>query len=140
MIDTDSSGRIHFTAMLRYMDMAEHELMRSLGFPYATTLHEMAFPRVHVSCDLRGAVRYDDQLSIEARVEQVGRSSWTVALRALPLQAADGSAAESIRLLAEGKLTIVAMDPVTERSRPLPAELRAALSGEATAQESQQDR
>jgi acyl-CoA thioesterase FadM len=121
------------------MDMAEHELMRSLGFPYATTLHEIAFPRVHVSCDLRGAVRYDDQLTIEARVEQVGRSSWTVAFRALPLQVAGEAHSESASLLAEGKLTIVAMDPVTERSRSLPAELRAALSGETAVSESQSE-
>lgn len=128
MMDTDSSGRIHFTAMLRYMDMAEHELMRSLGFPYATTLANCAFPRVHVSCDLRGAMRYDDQLSIVARIERVGRSSWSVALRAFHLQASEMSEPEND--LAEGRITIVAMDPVTECARPLPAELRATLLAE----------
>lgn len=127
MMDTDSSGRIHFTAMLRYMDMAEHELMRSLGFPYALSLREMAFPRVHVSCDLRGAIRYDDQLNIEARVVHVGRSSWSVAFRATPWRAEGDEASEANRVLAEGKIVIVAMDPTTERAHPLPAELREAL-------------
>lgn len=130
MMDTDSSGRIHFTAMLRYMDMAEHELMRSLGFPYATTLANCAFPRVHVSCDLRGAMRYDDQLSIVARVERVGRSSWSVVFRAFHCQIDETSEAEAEHDLAEGRITIVAMDPATERARPLPAELRAALLAE----------
>lgn len=130
MMDTDSSGRIHFTAMLRYMDMAEHELMRSLGFPYATTLQNCAFPRVHVSCDLRGAMRYDDQLGIVACVEHVGRSSWTVAFHASHLQTSETTGPESGNHLAEGHITIVAMDLVTERARPLPAELRAALLDE----------
>ncbi len=46
--DVDKSGRIHFTAMLRYMDIAEHELVRTLGFPRATTFPDTEFPRVHV--------------------------------------------------------------------------------------------
>src|SRR5258707_2052970 len=130
MMDTDSSGRIHFTAMLRYMDMAEHELVRTLGFPRASTFLDVAFPRVHVSCDLRGSIRYDDQLTIEARIEHVGRSSWTVAFRAAHLRTGTSASAETESSPAEGKMTIVAMDPTTERAIPLPSELRAALSGE----------
>ncbi len=80
--DVDSTGRIHFTAMLRYMEVAEHELMRSIGFPYATALLDTAFPRVHVECDFRRAIRYDDVLTVEARIAQVGRTSWTVAFTA----------------------------------------------------------
>ena len=30
-VDTDASGRIHFTAMLRYFEAAEQEFLRSLG-------------------------------------------------------------------------------------------------------------
>ena len=58
--DVDSSGRIHYTAVMRYMEIAEHSLMRSIGFPYATTLLDIAFPRVHVACDFHGAIGYDD--------------------------------------------------------------------------------
>ena len=118
--DVDSSERIHYTAMLRYMEIAEHELMRSIGFPYATTLLSLRFPRVHVSCDYRGAIRYDDLLTIEAQIEHVGRSSWTVVFTARLLP-------EGI-VAAEGKMTIVVLDPETERARSLPDELRIALS------------
>lgn len=125
--DVDSSGRIHFTAMMRYMENAEHELVRALGFPRSSTFLELAFPRVHVSCNYRGAVRYDDLLSVEARVEHVGRSSWTVAftIRLLP-----GATPEIHRgkTVAEGQMTIVAMDPRTERACSLPDALRKALS------------
>jgi acyl-CoA thioester hydrolase len=118
-VDVDSSERIHYTAMMRYMEVAENELMRSLGFPYATSLRDVRFPRVHVSCDYRGAIRYDDLLTVEAHVDHVGRSSWTLGVRALHLP--DG------KVVAEGKMTIVAIDPETERARALPDELRAAL-------------
>jgi len=45
-IDTDASGRIHYTAMFRYFEAAEIEFFRSIG-----VLHEhkgISFPRVHV--------------------------------------------------------------------------------------------
>lgn len=125
--DVDSSQRIHFTAMFRYFEIAEHHLMRELGLPYSTFLTDIAYPRVHLSTDIRSAARYDDLLDVTARVERVGNSSWTDTF--IARQAADASG-EPGRIVAEGRMTIVAMDPTTERSRPVPEELRRALSGE----------
>lgn len=122
-VDVDSSDRIHFTAMMRYWEVAEHELMRGIGMPYATALKEVACPRVHVSADFKGAVVFDALLDVEARVASVGRTSWTVAFTALP-------ADQKGPVLAEGRMTIVCMDPATERPRPLPDDLRVALGGE----------
>jgi YbgC/YbaW family acyl-CoA thioester hydrolase len=126
--DVDSSGRIHFTAMLRYMEIAEHELMRSIGFPYATSFLGTALPRVHVECDFRRAVRYDDILMVEARVAHVGRTSWTVAFTARSVMEERQSAQPAGEVVAEGRMTIVVMDPATERARPIPDELRQALT------------
>lgn len=124
-VDVDSSDRIHYTAAMRYWEIAEHELMRKLDLPYATTLNEFAFPRVHVSADFRGAILFDDLLEVEARVAQVGRSSWTLAFTARPADAGPDAP-----ILAEGRMTIVAMDPITERSIPIPEELRRALTSD----------
>jgi acyl-CoA thioester hydrolase len=125
--DVDSTGRIHFTAMLRYMEMAEHELRRSLGFPQATSFTGIALPRVHVSCDYRGAIRYDDVLEIEARVERVGRSSWTVAFTARLVRDAQKGELAEMPIVAEGTMTMVATDEKTEKAIHLPEELRAAF-------------
>ncbi len=124
--DVDSTGRIHFTAMLRYMEIAEHELRRSIGFPQATSFTDIVFPRVRVVCDFRGAIRYDDELTIEARVDSVGRSSWTVAFRAR-ITARNEEQKELSPSVAEGQMTMVAMDASTEQAVPLPDELRSAL-------------
>ena len=132
--DVDSTKRIHFTAMLRYWELAEHELMRSIGFPYAATLEDVAFPRVHVSCDFRRAIGYDDELLITARIEHVGRSSWTVAFTARFAQEvnAETQADRAVAggAAAQGRMTIVAMDPQTERAISLPEDLRHALAAE----------
>lgn len=127
-VDVDSSLRIHFTAMFRYMEIAEHTLMRSLGLPYATSLQSLAFPRVHLECDFQGAIRFDDEMDVTARVERVGNSSWTVAFAAYP----PGAAASDAPTLATGRMTIVAMDPTTERATALPNELRRALTDNAS--------
>ena len=129
--DVDSSQRIHFTAMFRYFEVAEHELMRHIGLPYATSLSEVAMPRVHLSCDFKGAVRYDDRLVVRAQVEKVGRSSWTDAFTAYKLADGEGWFPASEAVVATGHMTIVAMDPASERAVPLPEELRRALSGAA---------
>ena len=128
-VDVDSSLRIHFTAMFRYMEVAEHELMRNLGLQYATSLKSYAFPRVHLECDFQGAIRYDDEIEVTARIERVSNSSWTVAFSAYPLGQAQSSDAPT---LATGRMTIVSMDPVTERATPLPDELRHALMDNAS--------
>ena len=129
--DVDSSQRIHFTAMFRYFEVAEHELMRRIGLPYATSLHEVAMPRVHLSCDFKGAVRYDDRLVVVAEVEKIGRSSWTDTFTAYKLADEEGWHPASEAVVARGHMTIVTMDPASERAIPLPEELRRALSGEA---------
>jgi acyl-CoA thioester hydrolase len=119
--DVDSSQRIHFTAMFRYMEVAEHHLMRSIGLPYATSLQGYALPRVHLSCDFRSAIVYDDELDVTAEPARVGTSSWTVTFTARNVSQPHSPVA------AEGEMVIVAMNPATQRPTPLPEQLRQAL-------------
>jgi acyl-CoA thioester hydrolase len=123
-VDVDSSQRIHFTAMFRYFEVAEHALMRAIGQPYAQTLQDYRFPRVHLDCDLRAAVRFDDILHVVAEVDHVGRTSWSVRFTAYK-QPGD-------TLAAEGHMTIVSLDAETERPTPIPTGLREALEGRVT--------
>lgn len=132
-VDVDSSDRIHFTAMMRYFEVAEHAMMRAAGLPYATALKGTAFPRVHLDVDFRAPVVFDMLLDVEARVERIGTTSWTDAFsvrRASDDTADLPNAAPPGALVAEGHMTIVAMDPATQRPTPLPGELRRALTAE----------
>ena len=147
-VDIDSSQRIHFTALFRYFEVAERTLMRAIGWPYAVTLREVAFPRVSLTCDIQRAIVFDDQIDVEARVERVGGSSWTVAFTvraaerdeavngygivvAPPTDTPDIDIPTDERpTIATGRMTIVAMDPTTERATAIPTGLRQALLGE----------
>jgi acyl-CoA thioesterase FadM len=77
-------------------------------------------------------------------VDCVGSSSWTIAFTVRAAHERDDGATvygvavtppadatpDERPIIATGRMTIVAMDPATERARPIPEELRHALTGE----------
>jgi acyl-CoA thioester hydrolase len=70
--DTDASGKYHNTVAFRLAEQAETRLLEALGM-----LEEVygRLPRVHMSVDLTEALRFNDQIDVELRVEDVGRTS-----------------------------------------------------------------
>jgi YbgC/YbaW family acyl-CoA thioester hydrolase len=120
-IDTDVSGRIHYTAMFRYFESAEIEFMRELGLSY--TKHPYGFPRVHVECDFFLALGHDDEVEIEVFLTKLGRSSIRLEFRTL----------KQGRLGARGAVVIVCMDKATQRAIAIPNDLRERLQRELTA-------
>ena len=117
--DTDASGRIHFTAMLRYFEAAEIEFLRSLGYSYRDA-PEIGFPRVRVECEYRSAVGFDDELDVTVAVKRVGTSSYTLEFAALK----DGAVA------ANGSIVVVCVGR-PGRAQALPQRLKDALRGSA---------
>ena len=114
-IDTDASGRIHYTALLRYFEAAEIEFFRSTGVLH--THPGIGFPRVHIECDYRGAIRYDDLLTIEVSVGRIGNASVQLKFRVLKDEVE----------MADGNVVIAAMDQETQRATGLPAGMREKL-------------
>jgi acyl-CoA thioester hydrolase len=122
-IDTDASGRIHYTAMFRYFESAEIEWMRSLGIVYGGS--EFTFPRVHVECDFKLALRHDDPIVIEVFLTKLGGSSARLEFRTL----------KSGELAATGIIVIACMSRETQRAMRIPDELRAKLREALTARD-----
>ena len=77
--DTDMAGIMHFSAYFRYMEAAEHELLRNLGFSvYSEVDHDVvSFPRVAASCEFHSPARCEDVLEIDVFVRRVGNKSVT---------------------------------------------------------------
>lgn len=119
--DTDASGRIHYSAMFRFMEAAEEEFLRSLGVPYSGIAASLglSFPRVHVEAQFVAGLRYDDVVDVEVSVERVGETSFTLYFDA----SMEGAPA------ARGRMTVVCMSVASERAASLPLELAAALRG-----------
>src|SRR5437762_11390922 len=77
--DTDMAGIVHFTAFFRYMEAAEHDLLRSLGLRvlHETSTGQISWPRVAASCDFRQPARFEDELTIEVGIARIGEKSIT---------------------------------------------------------------
>jgi acyl-CoA thioester hydrolase len=78
---TDAAGLAHFSAFFRYMEEAEHEFLRARGLSVLTHDAEgaLSWPRVSAHCDYEGAVKFEDVLDIELRLERLGKKSVTYA-------------------------------------------------------------
>lgn len=119
-IDTDASGRIHYTAALRYFEVAEHGLMRQLfdGSGQAGARH-FGLPRVHVESDYPAMLTYPEEFDCSARVAAVGNSSVTFAFEAQ-------RASDAVVCLT-GRIVAVAVD-AEGQSMPLPDDFRSVLT------------
>ncbi len=112
-VDTDAGGRIHFTAVFRWAEIAETALMRRLGFIDDDWGN---FPRRKVEAEYLKVLRFEDEIEVRLRVENVGRTSityaWTIAKGGEPH--------------VKGRHTVVLVD-ADGRPAPLGDLLRAAL-------------
>jgi 4-hydroxybenzoyl-CoA thioesterase/acyl-CoA thioester hydrolase len=89
--DTDMAGIMHFTAFFRFMEAAEHALLRSVGLrvhhgPHQTPedeSHSLSFPRVSARCDFHSPALCDDELEVEVAVLRLGTTSVSYSFRLL---------------------------------------------------------
>ena len=117
--DVDVSGLIRWDAYTRFVELAETELFRASGFPYATLWQtlDIWLPRVQFHLDLRTPARLDEELETEMGVGRIGRTS-------IQLDFKMRCAGE---LRAEGSLTIVALGRKDGKPLPVPERLKHAL-------------
>lgn len=70
--ETDAAGIVHFSNYFRYMESVEHAFFRSLG--YSVMLRDfdppIGFPRVHVSCDYKSPLRFEDLVEMHLLVRE----------------------------------------------------------------------
>lgn len=119
-VDTDASGRIHYTAALRFFERTEHALfLRLCDGKMPQELGIPNLPRVHVELDMMAELGLNDELDCTARVAKIGNSSITYGFEAVRL--------DETPCLA-GQIVAVAMDDAGQ-SMHLPGNFRAILEG-----------
>lgn len=96
--DTDAAGIVHFAAFFPMMESAEHEMLRSLGIDVLPSDADgVTWPRVAASCSYSKAARFEDLLTIEIGVAEIGETSVRYRFRFLRQE----------ELIAEGEMTAV---------------------------------
>lgn len=118
--DVDIMGVVHYANYLRFMEAAENEFFRSLGFPYDRIADELGvwIARVHLECDYRAPAKLDDEIVCRAELRKIGGSSLTFAF---PVERLDGTT------LVDGTLVLAALDRTTLRATRIPPVLANAL-------------
>lgn len=75
--DVDAASIIFYGSYIRFFEIAETELFRSVGMPYGKVFEELDIwlPRVHLECDFHRAAQLDDLLEVSVCVGKIGRTS-----------------------------------------------------------------
>ncbi len=120
--DVDIAGIIYFGAYVRFIELAETELFRSLGFAYAKMFDQLDIwlPRVHLDFDFFKPALMDDELLLRTHIAKLGSSSITMRMTVL------NAATDEVD--ATATLVIASVDRQTMKSRPMPNGLRDVLA------------
>lgn len=109
-IDTDAGGRIHFTAVFRWAELAEAGLRRALDL-----LGDWGnYPRRRVEADYLEVLRFEDEIEVRIRPERLGTSSITYAWRII----------RAGQVCVEGRHTVVHVGADGGGAVPLPSDVR----------------
>lgn len=114
--DTDAAQVVHFSRFFVYVERAEEEFYRSLGFSF-TDLRKKGFwlPRVEAFCQYREPAKFDELLEVELTVEELKEKSVKLGFNI--------SNKEKVELLATGYLVVVTADRNTGKATPIPKEI-----------------
>jgi len=101
--ETDMAGIVHYSNFFRYMEAAEHEFFRSLGFSVVTRQVDppVGWPRVRAECDYKQPLRFEDEYEVHMLVSEKKSKSLSYQFRIRKL-----NANPSVEV-ARGSLTVV---------------------------------
>jgi acyl-CoA thioester hydrolase len=121
--DTDVAGIVHFSRFFIFMETAEHELLRSLGWSVMHKLPQghLSWPRVAVQCDYKSPAQFEELLTIETFLQRLGEKSVTYS----------HCFKSGEKVIAQGLVTAVCclmLPDMAPTSQRIPDDLRAALT------------
>lgn len=125
--DVDAAGIIFYGSYIRFFEIGETELFRTVGLPYGKVFDELNIwlPRVHLECDFHRAAQMDDLLQVSVYVGKIGHTSLRLNFEVRKKNEA-GEIEEG--LMATAHFVLVATDRENLKPLPVPNELRRALA------------
>ena len=119
--DIDRAGIIYYGQFLRFFEIAETELFRSVGLPYSKVFDgfDIWLPRVQIHFDFHKPLVLDDLIEVSAYVGRFGNKSLTLRFEVSKKGEPD--------LVADGHVVLACVSRSTFESVPIPAEIIDAL-------------
>jgi acyl-CoA thioester hydrolase len=120
--ETDAQAVVYHANFLIYCDAARVEYFRKMagdgGREAWARQHDFDIVLVNANCDFRASARFDELLTVGVRLAKVGTTSFALAYRIT----------RGETLVCEARTVHVTIDRKTRHKRPLPDELRQALT------------
>jgi acyl-CoA thioester hydrolase len=118
--DQDAFGHVNNTACIRWFESVRVRYLELLGGGQLHSPTKVGPILARVACNYRRQLNYPDEVTIGARVERIGNSSFT-------MQHAVWSAAQQA-IATDGESVVVAFDYTTQKPVRIPADLRAGIA------------
>jgi len=125
--DCDPAGIMFYGTYFRWMDEASYYLFKKAGLRWETWKAELGIigtPLVTAHCDFRSPVAFGDEVAVESRISEWGRTSFTVTHRFAVGERATAEGYEK-RVWCTGDPA----DPTTIAPAPIPDAVRARFAG-----------
>lgn len=119
--DIDRAGIIYYGQFLRFFEIAETELFRTVGLSYSEVFDQLDIwlPRVQIHFDFKKPLLLDDLIEVSAYVGRFGTKSLTLRFE-VNRKGEDG-------LVAEGHIVLACVSRSTFKSIPVPDEIKEKL-------------
>ena len=116
--DTDSGGVVYYANYLKFMERARTEWLRQFGFEQDELIHNegVIFAVRSVQVDYLLPARFNDELSVSAKLIEQGRASLTIEQKII--RVADSS------LLCKGSVKIVSLRPDSFKPCAIPDQIK----------------
>ena len=121
--DCDPFGIIYYGAYVRLFQLAEEELFRACGLPFAVLRQQkhVWIPRKAFRAEFHSPAELDEEVAVQAWFSRIGTTSLTMQFEVY-------RASDRVHR-ATASLTVVSVDKPTMTPTPLPDDVRRALSG-----------
>lgn len=119
LYETDAFGHANNVSFFAYLESARFDLFKKLNLFDPADIFSLSLILARLECDYRAIARYNDVLTVYTRVEDIGRSRFT--LEHVLVRQGDGIQ------VARGKAVLVAFDHLANRSTPIPEDMRQKL-------------
>jgi acyl-CoA thioester hydrolase len=120
--DIDRAGIIYYGQFLRFFEIAETELFRSVGLPYSKVFDsfDVWLPRVQIHFDFHKPLVLDDLIEVSAYIGRFGNKSFTLRFEVNKKGESD--------LVADGHVILACVSRSTFKSVPIPGQIIEALT------------
>lgn len=122
--ETDAAGIVHFAEFFRYMEDAEHAMLRDLGLSVHRDIGDdvAGFPRVSASCDYKKPLRFEDVFTIDVYVAGKSDKSVTYGFTFRKADESDPIAAGTLKVVyaikpaGEGRFKAASLPPEIDQA------------------------